>query len=455
VSAPATPELNVEVETQELEGGQVALLVRVPPEPVLAARRQVVSAASRRVNIPGFRKGKAPRALLERYLDPEYLQKQLIEHLLPEAYDAAVKQSGVTPLTDPELDDVELADDNALTFKATITRRPEITLGDYQGLKATKYVSPVTDEQVQAELDKVRARAAHHADLPQGASLEVGDLAVVDYDMYLGDEKREQGSTTGYPLEVGADELFPQLNDALPGAALGETRDFEVTYPENHADPELAGKTATFKVTAKQARRRQLSELDDDFAKGVSDLATLDELRARVRENLVRLGASVADQDVESQLLRQVVESASLDVPGVVVQHEVEHRLADISAALERRGDDLHSHLRRLGRTFDDFRADLDSEARQDVRQTLILDEIGDREKIQVTPEELHAGFHEIGEREKLSDHDLHARMEDSRERARLVNRLHRRKTIRFLVDHAEVTEQVGEPKKEEEETRE
>lgn len=455
MSAPATPELNVEVETQELEGGQVALLVRVPPEPVLAARRQVVSAASRRVNIPGFRKGKAPRALLERYLDPEYLQKQLIEHLLPEAYDAAVKQSGVTPLTDPELDDVELADDNALTFKATITRRPEITLGDYQGLKATKYVSPVTDEQVQAELDKVRARAAHHADLPQGASLEVGDLAVVDYDMYLGDEKREQGSTTGYPLEVGADELFPQLNDALPGAALGETRDFEVTYPENHADPELAGKTATFKVTAKQARRRQLSELDDDFAKGVSDLATLDELRARVRENLVRLGASVADQDVESQLLRQVVESASLDVPGVVVQHEVEHRLADISAALERRGDDLHSHLRRLGRTFDDFRADLDSEARQDVRQTLILDEIGDREKIQVTPEELHAGFHEIGEREKLSDHDLHARMEDSRERARLVNRLHRRKTIRFLVDHAEVTEQVGEPKKEEEETRE
>ncbi len=283
MTAPAAPDLNVEVEVQELEGGQVALLVRVPPEPVQAVREQVIAAASKRVNIPGFRKGKAPRHLLERFLDQEYVRQQLIEHLLPEAYDAALKQAEIRPLTDPELDDVELGEDHALTFKATITRRPEVTLGELTGLRATKHVTPVTDEQVEAELEKVRAARAKFAALPEEAVLEKGDLAIVDYEMFVEGEKREQGSATGYPLEVGNDELFPQLNDALPGAKVGESREFEVNYPESHADPDLAGKTASFNVTVQQARRRQLPELDEEFVKQVSDLTTVEELRARVQ----------------------------------------------------------------------------------------------------------------------------------------------------------------------------
>lgn len=451
MTTPAKAALEVEVETKELEKGQVELAVRVPPEPVAAARARIVQAAARRANIPGFRKGKAPRALLERYLDQDYIQQQLIESLLEEGYEAAVARAELNTLGRPEVQDAEIGEDGSLTFRITVTRRPEITLGEYKGLKATRYLSPVTEAQVEAELERVRGRLAKYGDLPEGATIEKGDLVIVDYEMYLAGEKWEQGGATGYPLEVGADELFPQLNEALPGARPGEHREFEVTYPESHADKGLAGKTVTFQVTVQQARRRQLPELDDEFAKQVSDLSTLAELGDRVRRNLEAVGRGFAEDDVENQLIRQMSEAGSLDVPEGMVQREVERRVSEISAALERRQDSIDDHLRRHGRTYEDWRADLEAEARQEVRKALLLDEIGLRERIKVSDEEVHEEMHHLAERESLSEEQIQARLQKSGESSRLVNRLYHRKIIKLLVDNAEISEEVVTAKQEDE----
>ena len=283
MSTPAKPALDVEVEVDRREGGQVEVKVRVPPEPVAAVRERVIRAFGRRVTIPGFRKGKAPRPILERSIDPEFLKQQIIDALVPDAYDAALEKEGLHPLDRAQVEEPDLAEDGALTFSATLTLRPEIELGEYSGLKATRRISPVTEVQVDAELDRLRARSAQYVDLPPEATIEKGDLAVIDYEMSVDGEKREEDSAIGYPLEVGADDLFPQLNDVLPGARTGETRALEIDYPDDHVNKSVAGKKATFSVVVQQARRRQLPELNDDFAKQVSDLETMAALRDRVR----------------------------------------------------------------------------------------------------------------------------------------------------------------------------
>lgn len=446
MSSSASHELEVEVETTPLEGGQVELTVRVPAEPVNKVREEALRAFSRRVSIPGFRRGKAPRAMVERHVDQQALKDQIIESLVGDAYGAALEKAGVKDLGQPRISEADITGEGVLSFKAVVTLQPEITLGEYKGLQATRHITPVTEEQVSSEVDRLRARQGRYAGLPEGAAIEKGDLVVVDYEMLVEGEKREEASAAGYPLEVGADQLFPELNEALVGARPGEMREFDVTYPEAHSDKSLAGKTAHFRVTVAQARRRQLPEADDEFARQVSDLADMAALRARIRQNLEVIGRAIADEDVRNQLLRQLSESASLDVPQTIVDRETDRRIDEITEELERRGLTLNQHLRQANQSFDDWRADLEADARQAARQALILNEIGEREKIEVTEEELHAEVHRLAEVEKTPEERVQERLRDAAELSRVMSRLRHRKILRFLVDQAQVTEEVAEP---------
>ena len=446
VSSSEARELEVEVETTPLEGGQVELSVRVPAEPVNKVREEALRAFSRRVSIPGFRRGKAPRAMVERHVDQQALKDQIIESLVGDAYGAALEKAGVKDLGQPRISEADITGEGVLSFKAVVTLQPEITLGEYKGLQATRNITPVTEEQVNSEVDRLRARQGRYAGLPEGAAIEKGDLAVVDYEMLVEGEKREEASAAGYPLEVGADQLFPELNEALVGARPGELRELDVTYPEAHSDKSLAGKTAHFRVTVAQVRRRQLPEADDEFARQVSDLADMAALRERIRQNLEVIGRAIADEDVRNQLLRQLSESASLDVPQTIVDRETDRRIDEITEELERRGLTLNQHLRQANQSFDDWRADLEADARQAARQALILNEIGEREKIEVTEEELHAEVHRLAEVEKTPEERVQERLRDAAELSRVMSRLRHRKILRFLVDQAQVTEEVAEP---------
>jgi trigger factor len=450
VTAPAKEKIEVEVETKQLEGGQVELGVRVPAEPVKKIREEVISSFARRANIPGFRKGRAPRAVVERYLDQDALKEQIIDSLLSDAYDAALEKAGIKALDRARISDQDLAEDGALTFTARVTIRPAITLGEYKGLSATRHITPVTDEQVEAELGRLRSRNAQYGDVPEGASIEKGDLVIVDYDMLVEGEKRAEASASGYPLEVGADQLFPELNDVLVGARPEEAKELEVSYPENHSDASLAGKTATFQVSIKQARRRQLPEMNDEFAKQMSGLETMEALRERIRQNLEAIGKAIAEEEVRDQLVRVIAESANLDVPQVIVDRETDRRIDEVTEELERRNLTLHQYLQQNNRTFEDWRADIEADARQIARRALILDEMGEREKVEVTDEELHAEIHRLADAERMDEKHLHERLHETGELTRLYNRLYHRKIIQLLVDNAQITDEVVEPGTEE-----
>ena len=450
MTAPAEEKIEVEVETKQVEGGQVELGVRVPAEPVKKIREEVISSFARRANIPGFRKGRAPRAVVERYLDQDALKEQIIDSLLSDAYDAALEKAGIKALDRARISDQDLAEDGALTFTATVTIRPAITLGEYKGLSATRHITPVTDEQVEAELERLRSRNAQYGDVPEGGSIEKGDLVIVDYDMLVEGEKRAEASASGYPLEVGADQLFPELNDALVGARPEEAKELEVSYPENHSDASLAGKTATFQVSIKQARRRQLPEMNDEFAKQMSGLETMEALRERIRQNLEAIGKAIAQEEVRDQLVRVIAESANLDVPQVIVDRETDRRIDEMTEELERRDLTLHQYLQQNNRTFEDWRADIEADARQIARRALILDEIGEREKVEVTDEELHGEIHRLADAERMDEKRLHERLHETGELTRLYNRLYHRKIIQLLVDNAQITDEVVEPAEEE-----
>jgi len=449
VTSPGKQELEVEVEVKELEGGQVELQVRVPPEPVGKARNEVLKGFGRRANIPGFRKGKAPRSVLERFVDQDALRQEIIDSLLETACGAAVEKAGVEALDRARVRETTLAEDGALTFLATLTLRPTIELDEYTGLEVTRRVSPVTEAQVEGELERLRARRSEFRELPEDGVVEKGDLAIVDYDMSVDGEKQDDASTEGYPLEVGADQLFPEMNEALPGAKVGEAREFEIAYPEDHSEESLRGKTAQFMVTVREARRRQLPELNDGFAKQVSDLETMEALRERIRENLEAIGKAMAEDDVRTQLVRQVTEGATLDVPEALVGREVDRRMEEIEGELERRGMTLRRHLETRQMSFEDWRADIEAEARAAARRALVLDEIGEREKIEVTDEEVHEEMHRRAEAEGLKEEDIHERYSDSQELNRLVTRLYHWKIVQFLLDNAKVTEEVVEPEAE------
>jgi trigger factor len=449
VSSPAEQELDVQVEVKELEGGQVELHVTVPPEPVKEVREQVLMAFATRANVPGFRKGKAPRALVERMVDQDTLKEQIVETLSERAYEAAVKKAEIEPLNQGQISDPELGDDWTMTFSATLTRRPSIELGEYKGLKATRRITKVTDAQVAAELNRVRERRSSFAELDEGAEIEQSDYAVVDYDMIVEGEKREDASVEGYPLEVGADQLFAQMNEALPGTKTGGTCEFEVSYPEDHSDESLRGKTATFKVTVKEARRRQLPELDDAFAKAVSELETMEELRGRVRDNLEAMGKAMADDDVRQQLIRQATDDAKLDVPESVVGREVDRRIDEVEQELDRRGLTLPQYLENMQRSFEDWRADIEGDARAAARRALVLDEIGSREDTKIEDEEVHEEMHRVAEAQGIKEEEIHQRFSDSGELNRLITRLYHRKITQFLMDNAEITEEEVEPEAE------
>jgi len=273
--------------------------------------------------------------------------------------------------------------------------------------------------------------------------------------MSVDGEKREDASASGYPLEVGADQLFPELNDILVGARPDDTKELQVTYPEGHTDASLAGKTATFQVSVKQARRRQLPELSDEFAVQVSGLETADALRERIRQNLEAIGKAIAEEGVRDQLIRTLAEGATLDVPHTIVSRETDRRIDEVTDELERRNLTLHQYLQQTNRSFEDWKADLEADARQIARRALILDEIGEREKIEVADGELHAEIHRLAEAEHIDEERLRQRLHDSGELTRVYNRLYHHKILQFLEDNAQVTEETVESASDVEQTPE
>ena len=376
---------------EKIENRRATLRVEVEPEAVARALDRAYRHLVRHVQIPGFRKGRAPRFLVERHLGKAALYDEALEHLLPDAYRRAVAETGIEPIDQPELEIEAFSEESGLRFKAEVEVKPEVELGDYRSVRVEVPPATVTAEDVDRELEQWRQLHATLEPAGEDAVAEKGMVAVLDLAGTLDGQPIPGGRAEDYSVELGSGRLVDGVEERIIGMRVGEERDIPVTFPDDHPEEGLRGKTATFRVRLKELKRKQLPTLDDDFARDVAGVASLQELRERVEKQLTRLAEERVRAQVRRQVVERVVAGARLEVPETLVRRRVEERLATLEDQLRRQGDDLEGYLRSTGQTREQLEESLRRAAEDDVRTDLVLDAVAKAEGIQVTDADVEA----------------------------------------------------------------
>jgi trigger factor len=433
-------EETMQVAIERRPGSYVALTVTVEPSTVEARLEQLFQKHAKRVTVPGFRPGKAPRRMLEERINRGALLQDAVESVIDTTYKTALLEQQIEPLERGEIEDLQTSDDLSVTYTVVVAVRPEITLPEYKGLVVTQPVTKVTDEQIEAEMQRLRERSADFAEIAD-EGIQAGDYVTIDYTMTLDGEAYPEGETTGYPLEVGTDTFFPELNEGLLGVKQGETTTLTTTYPDDYSDSKLAGKTATFEITVQQVRRVKMPEANDDWAKMISGgaLESLDALRERLVQNLQAVAAQADRDHVRNELVRLVVEGATLELPDTLVDEEYEHLMHTLEHRLSHERMTLEEYAEAIDSTQEKIQNDRRLLAREMVRRSLVLQEIARRELLSVTDEDIDLVIAATN-RDGRAVADVRKELAASGELNHLASRLFHEKVLGFLAEHAQIT---------------
>lgn len=348
-----------------------------------------------KMNIPGFRRGKAPRSVVEKMYGKGVFYDDAINALLPAAYDEAVKESGETPVGQADFDVVSL--DDGVVIKAVFPVKPTVTLKEYKGLKATRTVAPTTDEEVSAQIEQVRARNSRTIDITDRPA-QNGDIAVIDYEGSVDGVPFEGGKGEKYNLTLGSGQFIPGFEEQIVGHNPGDSFDVNVTFPTEYHAAELAGKAAVFKTTLHEIKFNELPALDDDFAKDVSEFDTFAEYEADVKAKITERHGKEADAQVEEQLVDLLIENLEADIPEAMFVTETENQLRDYDNRLRMQGLDLNTYLKYTGMDLDAMREQFRPRAEKQVKTRLALEKIAALENLTVTDEEIEAELQKIAD---------------------------------------------------------
>ncbi|NLN26627.1 MAG: trigger factor [Firmicutes bacterium] len=425
---------------ERLENDRVKLEIEVDRERVETALERAYRKVVRNVTVPGFRKGKVPRPILERMFGTEVLYEDALDELIPEAYTAAIEENGLEPIDQPEIDVIELAAGKPFRFSALVQLKPEVKLGEYKGVPVTRKVRVVTDDMIDDVLEQYRQRQAQLVEAGRDV-VEKGDFVRIDFEGFKDGVPFQGGAAKDFVLEVGSGQMVAGFEEQLIGAKVGDQVDVRITFPADYHNKELAGQDAVFQVTVHDIKVRELPDLDDEFAKSVSDKETLAELRDEIRETLEKEFARRADLDLREDLIKAVTERCEVHVPHVLI-HRHSHQLAhEFLEGLLMQGVDPRQYLERTGLTFEDVEKRFESEAEERAKSMLVLEAIGAAEGIVVTDEEIDARIDElVGE--DGSD-AYRERLNQAESRERIASTLQIDKILDFLVEHAQVSEEV------------
>jgi trigger factor len=433
---PEDKGLNVHVEKEERPDGTVLLTMTVPAQSLEEEIQGVYQHHGRHIAVPGFRKGKAPRALVERYLPREEAQQEAVEALVQRAYDEAIEQAGIEPLHDAELEKSEVQEDGSLLVQASVVPRPQVTLGQYKGVKVEEEQIAVTPEHVDAEIRKMREARAQWANAGDVPAQE-GDLVSVDYFLEVDGNRLDKYSAHGYVAIVGQDRLFPELNEAVPEARPGEQRRVAKEFAATEGDPEIAGKKGEFVISVCEVQRRAVPDLDDEYARqvGVEDVG---QLRETVEKILRERADAESRRLTTERLVRKVVDEAQADVPRKAVQEQSEARVMDSVRELESQGLTLEQYLQRQGLTESQFRLNIERQTQERLKRNLVLDAIGQQEGIQVSAEDVAEQAAALASAEGLSRSQARRALRSRPNIRRLANMAYLNKVERFLMENAE-----------------
>jgi len=424
---------------EKLENNQGVLTVEVDAQQVDAALDQAFKKVSQKVNVPGFRKGKIPRKLFEARFGVESLYQDALDILLPTAYGQAVRETGIEPVDRPEVEVEQMGKGQNLVFKATVTVKPEVKLGDYKNLSIESKDFTVTAEDVDAELKRMQERHAELVVVEEGAA-QNGDLAVIDFEGFQDGVAFEGGKAENYTLELGSGTFIAGFEEQVVGMQIGEEKEITVTFPEEYHSPNLAGKEAVFKVKLNSLKRKNLPALDDEFAKDVSEFDTLEELKADTKKKLEEKAEREKDTFVREQLVLKASENAEIDIPNVMIEQELDQMVNEFAQRLQFQGMSIDLYYQFSGMDESKLRDQLRTDATTRVRTALTLEAIGKAENIEVTEEDITEELNKLAGMYGRPADELRKIFTAQDGLAGLYRDIQTRKTVDFLVAQNKVT---------------
>lgn len=381
--------------TEKLENGKVCLEIQVEKPEFDDAMEKAYLKNKSKIAIPGFRKGKAPRAMIERMYGKGVFTEDAINIAYPVAYEAAVKESGIEPVDYPEVELVDINDDG-FVMKTTVTVKPEVKLGKYKGVEAEKPAVSVTKKDVDAEIDFMREKGARLVTVERAA--KDGDTVVIDYEGFKDGVAFDGGKGENHSLKLGSNQFIPGFEAQLVGKSAGEECEVNVTFPEQYHSDDLAGKAATFKVKVHEVKETELPALDDEFAKDVSEFETLEDLKKDIKKKLTDTREKMANDAFEAAVMNVVVSKMKVDVPDVMVESQLDNICNDFAQRLQMQGITLDKYLEMMQSNMDDFRANFRDQALEQVKSRLALEAIAKAEKIEPTDADVEAEYAKLAE---------------------------------------------------------
>ena len=349
-----------------------------------------------KISVPGFRKGKAPRTVIEKMYGKGFFYEDAINEVLPDAFDSALKESKLDMVGQPEFDVVSI-DDNGVVLSAKVAVKPTAKIDGYFGIEAEKKVAEVTDEEVDSEINTIRERNSREIDVTDGES-QMGDVCTIDYEGFVDGVAFEGGKGSDYPLKLGSGNFIPGFEEQVAGHKLEEAFDVCVTFPEEYHAKELAGKAAVFKTVIHKIKHIELPELDDDFAKDVSEFDTMNEYREDIKAKIAKRHEDEADRAFEDAILDTLIEKLKADIPEQMFVAETENFVRDYDNRLRMQGLDLKTYFQYTGMTLDSLREQLRPQAEKQVKLRLALETIAKKEKIKVSKADIEEELKRIAD---------------------------------------------------------
>ena len=362
---------------------------------------------SGKITVPGFRKGKAPRAVVEKMYGKGYFYEDAFNAVLPAAYEEALTESKLDVVGQPDFDVVSVSEEDGVVFSAKVPVRPDVKIENYFGIEAEKTVAPVTDEEVDQEIRTLQERNSRETDLEEGGKAEMGDICTIDFDGSIDGVPFDGGKGSDYPLKLGSGNFIPGYEEQVAGHTLNETFDVKVSFPADYHVKELAGKPAVFKTTIHKIQHIELPALDDDFAKDFTEFDTFDEYKKDVRAKIAKRHEDEADSAFESAVLDALIEKVDAEIPEAMYVAETENFVRDYDNRLRMQGLDLKTYFQYTGLDLDKLRAQLRPQAEKQVRLRLALEKIAELEKVEATEEDINGEIKRIADAYQMKEEDV------------------------------------------------
>ena len=377
------------VQVEKLEKSMAKLTITVEAAKFDAAVDSAYQKNKGKIALPGFRKGKAPRAMIEKMYGTGVFFEDAANELIPEAYETAAKESELEIVAQPEIEVTQMDKEMDFIFTATVAIKPEVTLGDYKGIEVEKKEAEVSEEEITAEIDKAREANSRLITIEDRAT-EDGDTVIIDFDGYVDGKQFEGGYAEDYTLVLGSHSFIDNFEDQLVGKNLGEDVEVNVTFPEEYHVDELKGKPALFKVKIKEIQKKELPELDDDFAQDVSDFDTLDEYKADVEKKILENKENQIKREQEDQIIEKIIENAQMEIPQQMIAAQTRQMTQEFAQRLQSQGLSLEQYMQFTGLTPQKMMEDLEPQALKRIQSRLVLEAVVAAENIEASDEEIN-----------------------------------------------------------------